>query len=141
MGINSFTDLTSDEFLAFINEGLLIPNNIKRYKKNSSIDMKLALPTAVDWRTQNIIGGIKNQGQCGSCWSFSANGVVESYTAMKTGILPDLSEQNLVDCVYNRDGCHGGYTSDVYNYIQTNGGLNTESSYSYVSGSSSKVNY
>jgi C1A family cysteine protease len=139
MGINSFTDLTSDEFLASINEGLLIPNNIKRYKKTIS-DMKLALPTAVDWRTQNIIGRIKNQGQCGSCWSFSANEVVESYTAMKTGILPDLSEQNLVDCVYNRDGCHGGYMSDVYNYIQTNGGLNTESSYSYVSGSTSKVN-
>lgn len=139
MGINSFTDLTSDEFLASINEGLLIPNNIKRYKKTSS-DMKLALPTAVDWRTQNIIGRIKNQGQCGSCWSFSANGAVESYAAMKTGILPDLSEQNLVDCVYNRDGCHGGYMSDAYNYIQTNGGLNTESSYSYVSGSTSKVN-
>lgn len=43
-----------------------------------------------DWRG---ITRVKNQGQCGSCWAFSAVGATESYYFLRKGIIVELSEQ------------------------------------------------
>jgi len=137
--MNQFSDWTSEEFLSYVNKGFIIPDKIQR-SKSKITRASLLLPDKVDWRTSNnVIGDIKDQGKCGSCWAFSANGVMESYISILTGIMPDLSEQNLVDCVYNRDGCQGGSFNDAFNYTQNKNGLNSQTTYPYVSGSKAKV--
>jgi len=58
-----------------------------------------AAPTSVNWVTKGNVGPVKDQGQCGSCWAFSATGTVESSISIARGTSPvSLSEQQLVSC-------------------------------------------
>jgi len=78
-----------------------------------------ALPTSVDWRTNGDVTAVKNQGQCGSCWAFSAAESMESAYAVAGKGLPILSEQQLVDCSgsYGNLGCNGGSMDNSFRYI------------------------
>jgi len=72
------------------------------------------------------------QGSCGSCWAFSSAGALEGQLAKTTGILRDLSPQNLVDCVTENSGCGGGYMTNAFSYVMQNEGIDSEESYPYV---------
>lgn len=91
-------------------------------------------PIFRDWRDLNIVTPVKDQGKCGSCWTFSASGALESHWALAYNTSPPLlSEQNLVDCAgkFNNFGCNGGLPSQAFEYIRYNGGLDSENSYPY----------
>merc|ERR1712048_926776 len=91
--------------------------------------------TEVDWRkVPNIVNPVKNQASCGSCWAFSATGVVESANAISTGKLLSLSEQQLVSCSHNgNQGCNGGMSKYAFEYLATHA-QETETDYPYSSG-------
>jgi len=132
--MNKFADLTAQEFKA-IYLGLTInATNLEQTQPVHTHDDRFELPDSVDWRTKNVVTPVKNQGQCGSCWAFSTTGSVEGATALKSGKLVSLSEQNLVDCSgsYGNYGCNGGLMDSAFKYIIANKGIDTEDSYAYT---------
>ncbi|XP_022724353.1 senescence-specific cysteine protease SAG39-like [Durio zibethinus] len=144
LGVNEFTDLTNEEFKAMRNGYKMRPSNIIASLKTSSFRYEnvTAVPSTMDWRTKGAVTNIKDQGQCGCCWAFSAVAAMEGITKLKTGKLISLSEQELVDCdVSGEDqGCNGGFMDNAFEFIISNKGLTTESNYPYegVDGSCNK---
>ena len=94
----------------------------------------------MDWRQQGLITAVKDQGTCASCWNFAVAAAIESALLIKAfnsgGASPsdkDLSEQQLMDCVYPRDGCIGGLATTALDYvISGNRGIAYESEYLYT---------
>jgi KDEL-tailed cysteine endopeptidase len=133
LGINQFADLTEDEF----RERFSRPLELGSYGCKSYSTHNAVVPSSVDWRQQGKVTSVKDQGQCGSCWSFSSTTTAESAWAIAGGQLIDLSEQQLVDCAtgisYGSHGCSGGQMSGAFKYLIQNGqcALNA---YPYVSG-------
>lgn len=92
------------------------------------------LPTHFDWRSQDMVSPVKDQKECGSCWTFSTTGAIESHYMIATGEQESFSEQQLIDCPdatkYDVHGCNGGLPSLAFNFIK-DFGLETENDYSY----------
>jgi len=127
VGINKFADLTAAEFSAIYNGMKVQYNGTMTYVPSSTA-------TSVDWRTKGAVTPIKDQGQCGSCWSFSSTGSLEGAHFLAKGALVSLSEQNLVDCSVpeGNEGCNGGLMTQAFDYIKKNKGIDTEASYPYT---------
>lgn len=92
-------------------------------------------PISVDWRQKpNIVGAVRDQGACGSCWAFSVvEGVEAAWAVRNPNSHPLLSTQQLVSCDHIDAGCGGGDQIDAFNYIY-GAGLMQESHYPYRSG-------
>jgi KDEL-tailed cysteine endopeptidase len=141
LGHNAFSGMNSEEFAEHMHFGLnrdLIASAVGLRGFSETLDLT-ALPTSVDWRSKGAVTPVKNQKQCGSCWSFSTTGALEGIYAIKRGNLVSFSEQQLVDCDYIRAGgtslgCNGGDMKSAMEWIGKNNGLCTESAYPYVSG-------
>jgi C1A family cysteine protease len=89
------------------------------------------IPASVDWRTQGAVTPVKNQGQCGSCWSFSTTGAMEGRYFLKNKNLVSFSEQQFVDCSTENNGCNGGLMTLAFKYAQS-AAIDTEAQYPYT---------
>lgn len=131
LGINKFADMSHSEYVDYVSLG---KNSYSA--KNSCKIMEKATgtyPLSIDWRIKNAVTPVKDQGQCGSCWSFSTTGAVEGIYAINHGTILSFSEQQLVDCSYSygNHGCNGGLMDNAMTYIIDNG-ITTESAYTYT---------
>jgi KDEL-tailed cysteine endopeptidase len=127
LALNRYADLTSEEFLKQ-NTGFKAATK----RTLSATKLSETSPASVDWRTSATLP-VKDQGQCGSCWAFSAVAAVEGMVAVNGGGLHSLSEQQLVDCAggqYGNQGCNGGLMDSAFRYIEDHG-LMAESEYRY----------
>lgn len=131
LGVNEFADMTWEEFRkhrlgAAQNCSATLKGNLKR--------TNIFIPETKDWREAGIVSPVKDQGHCGSCWTFSTTGALEAAYSQAFGEGISLSEQQLVDCAgaFNNFGCNGGLPSQAFEYIKYNGGLETEQAYPYT---------
>jgi cathepsin L len=133
LGMNEFGDLTSQEFKAmYLGRKQNARNRTSPSTYMLMLNMK-DLPDTVDWRTKGYVTPVKDQGQCGSCWAFSATGSLEGQYFRKQSQLVSFSEQQLVDCSksYGNEGCNGGLMDQAFEYIKSKG-IERESDYPYT---------
>ncbi|CAO2151973.1 unnamed protein product [Urochloa humidicola] len=134
LAINKFADITNDEFLAMYTGFKPVPAGAKKMPgfKYENFTL-LEDQQAVDWRQRGAVTDVKNQGQCGCCWAFSAVAAVEGIHQISTGELVSLSEQQVLDCSTNgKNGCDGGFMDNAFQYMINNGGITTEDAYPYT---------
>mmetsp|Transcript_158476 Transcript_158476/g.289007 ORF Transcript_158476/g.289007 Transcript_158476/m.289007 type:complete len:469 (+) Transcript_158476:83-1489(+) len=128
LGVNQFADLTQEEFAAQY-MGFKKPekvwDSLPYLGKHKFSGKKPA--DSVDWTTKGAVTPVKNQGQCGSCWSFSTTGALEGAWKIATGQLTSLSEQQFVDCDHVDEGCNGGLMDNAFSFAEKNAICNEES--------------
>eukprot|EP00029_Vermamoeba_vermiformis_P002622 TRINITY_DN129_c0_g1_i1.p1 TRINITY_DN129_c0_g1~~TRINITY_DN129_c0_g1_i1.p1 ORF type:complete len:338 (-),score=78.92 TRINITY_DN129_c0_g1_i1:43-1056(-) len=133
-GITKFSDLTQDEFRS----RYLMTRKIATTpepKANTKVPEIKALPATVDWRLKGYVTPVKDQGDCGSCWAFSATETIESAWIQAGKATADklaLSPQQIVDCDDWVFGCGGGQTGSAFNYVLGYGGIESNASYPYT---------
>lgn len=124
--MNTYGDLTHNEFHETM-KGYQ-KSKLSKFTKTKGCDTynynkTINVPSSWDWRVQGGVTPVKDQGQCGSCWSFSSTGAMEGAWFVSTGQLVSLSEQQLVDCStrYINFGCNGGEMDHAFDYAIDNG--------------------
>lgn len=130
MGVNQFTDLTQAEFAALYLT-LQVPSE-QKVSKNIDVTTS-SINGDIDWSAVGKVTPVKNQGQCGSCWAFSATASIESAYLLQDNTSVSLSEQQLVDCSrsYGNQGCNGGWMDSAFDFIIAKGITDT-ATYPYV---------
>ncbi|XP_048085058.1 LOW QUALITY PROTEIN: cathepsin S-like [Alosa alosa] len=132
LSMNHLGDLASGELIAMLTS-TLEPRELDLGPRKRPLLLQRPLPEAVDWRTKGFVTEVKMQGNCGSCWAFSAVGALEGQLKKTSGSLVSLSAQNLVDCAtkYRTYGCHGGFMTNAFRYVIDNQGIDSEKDYPY----------
>jgi C1A family cysteine protease len=139
MGMNHFGDMTQEEIETLIHprskhEPTSVRAAVREHSRGTA-----PLPPSVDWVAKGAVNPPKDQGICGSCWTFGTVASIEGAWAIKTGKLPSLSEQQLVDCAWvnwaketQNLGCDGGFAAPAMQWVIDNGGIATEAHYPYL---------
>jgi hypothetical protein len=137
-GLNKFSDMSIEEFR-------ITHLNAKPQPVVDAVTVEFTptffdtQPNDVDWRNKGAITATKDQGNCGSCWAFSATEAVESFYQIAGGGLQTLSPQQITSCDPYDYGCNGGWPYQAFTYLAGVGGQQSEQSYPYTSGSSGQT--
>jgi hypothetical protein len=130
-GVTSVSHLSDDEFHNLL--GLRIPPDFEARRQKARLDGRLIvapegmyLPSSFDWRTQGGVSAVKNQGSCGSCWAFCATAAFESHILIYSGLEENISEQAILSCNTEGDGCNGGWMETAYDMFIDYGGVREE---------------
>jgi C1A family cysteine protease len=132
-GLTKFSDLSVEEFKStFL--GSVPPSPLPSAPVLPKKDIEV--PQTFDWRNTNMVTPVKNQEQCGSCWAFSTVENIESIWCIKNNLdcttFTPLSPQEIVDCDTTDNGCSGGWPSNAYQFVISEGGLETAANYPYT---------
>jgi len=129
-GLTKFADMSPKDFKNIILMKTLHENYSPKIKR----DAEQNPTTAIDWVAKGATTPVKNQLQCGSCWTFSATETIESANIIAGKITTNkwLAPQEIVDCDTGGSGCGGGWPSQAMQWIITQGGQDTEASYPYT---------
>lgn len=146
LGHNQFSGMDEVQFrnyLGYENSANILKTQYLRGFTESMLEA--SLPTSINWVEKGAVTPVKDQGQCGSCWTFSTTGALEGAYFTTYGKLPSFSEQQLVDCDNLKNGgkdhgCNGGLMDNAFSWIQKNGGLCEEKDYPYTSGVTKTAN-
>jgi len=140
-GLNQFAAHSNREFknmMGFAPQSCSMTGTCRSAANNVEVLPTSNIAASLDWTTNQVqvVTGVKDQAQCGSCWAFSATGGIEGAWALKGNSLISLSEQQLVDCSvrYGNMGCNGGLMDYAFQYVKDNGGITSEANYPYISG-------
>ncbi|KAF8031062.1 hypothetical protein BT93_D0295 [Corymbia citriodora subsp. variegata] len=120
LGLNVLSNLTVEEFLT-IHTGLAVPL-VRRNSPRTMLFRKANIADvsdSIDWVEKGAVNAIENQA------------AVESIIQINIGNLPEQSEQQLVDCTSGNNGCNGGWMDTAFEYMIQNGGITSETNYSY----------
>jgi hypothetical protein len=139
LGHNQFSGMDEFDFIKYIMTNNDVFNREFRHHSFISSNKSSVIPSSINWVESGYVTPVKDQGQCGSCWSFSTTGALEGAYGIKYGKLLSFSEQQLVDCDNLKNGgkdhgCNGGLMDNAFDWIHKNNGLCQESDYPYVSG-------
>lgn len=132
-GINQFTDLSFEDRIQLGN--VLLPFNKPSTRKPELTSARLLfdapLPESFSWVEKGAVTPVKDQQKCASCYAFGSIVVFEAQYFLKTGLLRNLSEQNLIDCAPHNFGCLGGFHEECFQYAY-NYGVMFQEEYEYT---------
>lgn len=138
-GVNIYSDWTWEEFKGFFGISPLgVPQECSataptEFPVETFIQKTNDFPKSWDWGDKGVVTEVKNQGNCGSCYCFSASAALESQWAIKTGKLVNLAPQQFVDCAQflGNQGCNGGIPSSLFESVRIMGGQMAWDDYPY----------
>ena len=134
-GITRFADMSDEEFQGMLGIDSRYTPKAQVIDSSNNLDDMNGTPTdSFNWMDEGKLTPIKDQGQCGSCWAFSAVSTIESVWAINGHELTEFSPQQVVSCDKEDGGCKGGLPGNAFDYVKKTGGLATAESYPYKSG-------
>lgn len=131
-GVNQFTDQTPEERRQFSKSHTTVQMPRKKSPQLNRMLLEVPIPESFNWVEKGAVTPVKDQQHCGSCYAFGSTVAFEAQYYLKTGVLRNLSEQNLIDCTTNgNEGCEGGFADECFAYALDQG-LMFQEDYEYI---------